>query len=499
LKVQVIADDIASVQTDAILVNLFEGVESPGGATGAVDKALGGLISSLIEQGELKGKLNEVGIIHSMGKVPARIIAIAGLGKQADFKTDNIRTVTAQACRTLRGLNCRSIATILHGAGSGNIHIDDAAQAIVEGSMLGLYTFRKHKAKEKESADVEKLTIVIKDAADIKSIRKASKRAKAVGDAVIMARDMVNEPSNYMTPSDMAKKAQSLAENYSLDLEVLDSGQIKKLKMGALLGVAQGSKQPPKLMVLRYKGNPRSTNTIGLIGKGITFDSGGISIKPSEGMSEMKGDMSGGAVVMASIRAIAELKLKVNVIAVIPATENLPSGTAIKPGDVLIASNGKTIEVANTDAEGRLILADALCYSVNLGLSPIIDVATLTGACHIALGDFCSGIFSNDQEVANGIIQAGKDAGECMWQMPMNEEYKELNKSDIADIKNTGGRYGGAITAAQFLAEFVGDVPWVHIDIAGTFMSDKEKGHLTKGATGVAVRTLINFAQNNSK
>jgi leucyl aminopeptidase len=270
---------------------------------------------------------------------------------------------------------------------------------------------------------------------------------------------------------------------------------MENLGMGALLGVARGSQEPPKFIVLKYQGaGGSSKNALGLVGKGITFDSGGISIKPSEGMGEMKGDMAGGAAVIATMRAIGEPKPKVEVVGLVPATENLPSGSALKPADVLKAMNGKTIEVLNTDAEGRLILADALCYAKKLGLSPIVDVATLTGACYVALGDFYSGAFSNNQELVSKVMQSGEESGEKFWQLPMGEEYKKQIKSDVADIKNIGERYGGAITAAQFLAEFVEDTPWVHLDIAGTSFGKKERGYLPKGATGVGVRTLVNLA-----
>jgi leucyl aminopeptidase len=279
----------------------------------------------------------------------------------------------------------------------------------------------------------------------------------------------------------------------------MDREQMDKEGMGSLLGVAKGSCQPPKLIMLGYRGDKKSRDTIGFVGKGITFDSGGISIKPSENMAEMKGDMAGAAAVMAAVSAIARLKLKINVTAIVAATENLPSGTALKPGDILKAINGKTIEVVNTDAEGRLTLADALGYAVSKGFVSVIDIATLTGACHIALGDICSGIFGTYQQLIDKVVKAGADAGERLWQMPMYEEYKEQNKSDIADIKNSGGRYGGAITGAQFLSEFVGETPWVHIDIAGTSMSEKEHGYSVKGATGVCVRTLVNYALDSAK
>ena len=269
--------------------------------------------------------------------------------------------------------------------------------------------------------------------------------------------------------------------------------------MGALLGVSQGSLEPPRLITLRYRGDDSDKTDVALIGKGITFDSGGISIKPSEGMAEMKGDMAGGAAVIAAMPAIAQLGPKINVMAIIPATENLPSGNALKPGDILTAMNGKTIEIISTDGEGRLILADALGYAKKQGAKLVVDVATLTGAMRVALGDVYSGVFGNDQELINKVIAAGAEAGELIWQMPMHEWYREQIKSNVADIKNVGTRYGGATIAAQFLTEFVDDTPWVHLDIAGTGMSDTERTYLTKGATGVSVRTLVNFTLSLAK
>ena len=499
MEVKVITGDIASVEADAIVVNLFEGVKRPGGATGAVDKALGGAITKLIEQGEIKGKLNEISIIHGLDKIPARIVAVVGLGKKSEFTLDKIRALTAEFCRSLRKLNCRRIATIVHGAGVGGIETEAASQAITEGSLLGLYRFRKHITKEPENHDMAEIIIAERDTAKLTALKQGCKKGRVIAEATNLARDLINEPANYMTPSDMAKIAKGLAKKFGLELTILDREQMEKEGMGSLLGVAQGSRQPPKLIVLSYKGDKKSSDTLGFVGKGITFDSGGISIKPSESMAEMKGDMAGAAAVMAALSAIAQLKPKVNVAAVIPATENLPGGNALKPGDVLKAMNGKTIEVVNTDAEGRLILADALGYAVKQGFSPLIDLATLTGACHIALGAICSGILGNSQELIEKIIKAGTEAGERLWQLPMYEEYKEQNKSDVADIKNSGGRWGGAITAAQFLSEFVGDKPWVHIDIAGTAQTEKERGYIVKGATGVGVRTLVNFALARAK
>jgi leucyl aminopeptidase len=386
------------------------------------------------------------------------------------------------------------VATIAHGAGAGGIEPAKAVQAVTEGSILGLYTFRKHVTKEPEYGEIEELVIVELDEGRLPLLERSIQRGRVVAEATNFARDLINEPANYMTPADMAEVARTIAAERGLELAVLEREDMKKLGMGALLGVAQGSKQPPKFITLSYRGGQPGKAALGLIGKGLTFDSGGISLKPSEGMDEMKGDMAGGAAVIAAMKAISELKLRVNVTGLVPATENLPGGAALKPGDVLTAMNGKTIEVANTDAEGRLILADALCYANKLGLSPLVDVATLTGACRVALGDICTGAFTNDQALLGRVVKAGEEAGERIWQLPMYEEYKEQNKSEVADVKNSGGRYAGAITAAQFLAEFSESTPWVHLDIAGPSFFTKEQSYLAKGATGVTVRTLVNLA-----
>jgi leucyl aminopeptidase len=497
LEIKVIVGDIAQIETDAIVVNLFEGVEQPGGATAAVDKALDGAVSLLISQGEIKGKFGEVSIVHTFGKLPARIVVIAGLGKRQDFNLDKVRGVVGGFCRALRKLNCHKIATILHGAGIGVIELEASAKAITEGALLGLYSFTKYKKPEYE--DIGELIIVVKEKGKVSILEPAIDKAKFVAEATNLARDMVNEPANYMTPSQMAQAAKEIAGKYNLEFKVFDREDMEAMDMGALLGVAKGSNQPPKLITLSYKGNARSEKSLGFLGKGITFDSGGISIKPSEGMGEMKDDMAGAAAAMAAVGAIAQLKPKINVTAIIPATENLPSGTALKPGDVLKAMNGKTIEIISTDAEGRLILADALSYAQKLGLSPLIDLATLTGACRVALGTLYSGLFSNDQDLVDEVLRAAERTGERMWQMPMPEEYKEQIKSEIANVKNTGNRYGGAITAALFLAEFVDSTSWVHIDIAGTAFSNKESGYIVKGATGVGVRTLVELALSEAK
>jgi leucyl aminopeptidase len=499
VKIRVVAGDITKTKAGAIIVNVFEEAKQLDDITAAVDKALDGAISRLIKQGDIKGKVGEVTVIHCLNKLAANKVAVVGLGKQPQLTANKIRGTVAEACRVLRQKNATSIATVAQGTGIAGITDEDSAQVITEGALLGLYTFRKHITKEPEYSEVKELTIIEADRGKLPTLKRGYQKGRILAEATNLARDMVNEPSNYMTPANMAEMAGKLAKAHNLKLTVFEREQMRKMGMGALLGVAKGSQQPPKFIVLYYKGRRSKEIDIALVGKGITFDSGGISLKPADGMGDMKGDMAGGAAVMAALSAIAQLKPRINVMALIPATENLPSGSALKPADILTAMNCKTIEIISTDAEGRLILSDALGYARKQGIKRIIDVATLTGACRIALGDICTGAFTNNQELVDKVIAAGAKAGELIWQMPMFEEYKEQNKSDVADIKNTGGRYAGAITAAQFLAEFAEDTPWVHLDIAGTNMSEKERNYTVKGATGVPVRTLVNLVLSLTK
>ncbi|MFQ6112376.1 MAG: M17 family metallopeptidase, partial [Nitrospinota bacterium] len=428
MKIEVISGDIVKLQVNAVMVNLFEGLSQPGGATAAVDRALEGAITRLIAEGEIKGKLGEVTVIHSLGRIPSARVAVLGLGKQEDFTLDRIRGVVAGGCRALRKIGARRVATILHGAGAAGFESADAAQAVTEGALLGLYTFKKHITKEPEEGDIEELLIVEREENRLPPLREAVERGAVIAEAANLARDLVNEPANRMTPTALAEAARQVAEEEGLELSVLERGDMEEMGMGALLGVAQGSRQPPKFIVLRYLGAGPDSPALGLIGKGLTFDSGGLSIKPSEGMGEMKSDMAGGAAVIAALKAIARLKPKINVTGLVPATENLPDGAALKPGDILRTMGGKTIEVVTTDAEGRLLLADSLCYARQQGLSPLVDIATLTGSCKVALGDVCTGIFGNDQEVVDKVIQAAERAGEKLWQLPLYEEYKEQNK-----------------------------------------------------------------------
>lgn len=497
MDIRVVAGDVTRFRGDALVVNLFEGVKSPGGATAAVDDALFGAIRKLIQAGELTGKWGEQTLVHTLGKLPVVRVLIMGLGKREEFTLDRVRVVSADAAKCLRKIGARRIGTVVHGAGAGaaGFNAAQATQALVEGAVLGLYRFTRYKrGKDDNQRQIDLLTIVERDRVKLRAMAEAVRRGRILAEATNAARDLVNEPGNTLTPRELGRRARAMARGARIRCRVLGPRELRRLGARALLGVARGSQQPPRLIVLNYRGGRRGGPHLGLVGKGITFDSGGISIKPAENMEAMKGDMAGAAAVLAATRAIALLNLPIHVTAVVPASENLPSGTALKPGDIIQAMSGKTIEVINTDAEGRLVLADALHYARGHKVSHLVDVATLTGACVVALGTINSGAFTNNQALLDTVLAAGRAAGEKIWPLPMDVEYDELIKSDVAEIKNTGGRRGGAITGAKFLQNFVGDTPWVHLDIAGTFEADKEKGYLPKGGTGVMVRTLVNLA-----
>jgi len=493
MKIAVENGDITTSVADAIVVNLFEGVSLPSGATGAVDAALGGLISNLIAAGDVRGKWGEFTLLHTQGKIPSPRVVVAGLGKSEAFDLDRARDLAGNLSRYLRRLRIRSAATIAHGAGIGGLDPALCAEAVAEGTALGLYRFLRHKRPEGEGPDFDQLTLVERDGSRLETMRRAVERGLIMAEAANACRDMANEPGNYMTPTDMAAEAERIAAESGLACETYGPDWIKSKHMGSFLGVAAGSVQEPRFIVLRYQGAGDAA-PLALVGKGITFDTGGISIKPAENMGEMKGDMTGGAAVIAAMGAIGKLKPAVNVIGIVPATENMPSGSATKPGDVLKAMSGKTIEVVNTDAEGRLVLADALTYAREQGAHALVDVATLTGAIGVTLGNVAMGAMGNDPALMDRVKSAAHNAGEKIWELPMFEEYKEQIESDVADMKNSGGRLAGSITAAMLLREFAEDTPWVHLDIAGVDVMDKERGVIVKGSSGIPTRTLIHLA-----
>jgi leucyl aminopeptidase len=496
MQVEIATGSITEIICDALIVNLFEGVSLPAGATGAVDAALDGKLAAMIRGKQGAGKYGATSVLPVCTGIGARNVILVGLGKQEEFTLDRLRVVAGTAVRAAHKLDARSIATIVHGAGQSGFDPLAAAQALVEGTLLGNYTFRVYKTEPDDTVIPEKLYIIENNTQKIAAFTAGAKRGETLAAAVNLTRDLVNHPANHMTPSKMAARAEEIANAHGLDLQIHDRDDIAALAMNAFLAVAQGSNEPPRLIVMKYNGNPSSNNLLALVGKGITFDSGGISLNPGDGMHEMKDDMAGAAAVLGAMQAIAALKPPVNIVAVVPCTENLPSGNAFRPGDVIGCLGGKSVEIISTDAEGRLILADAVAYALRLGATHIIDLATLTGACVVALGNVTSGVMSTDRELCRQVLEAAAAAGERMWELPLFEEYKEQIKSDIADLKNSGGRPAGAITAALFIAAFTAGKPWVHIDIAGTVGSDKDKGYNVKGATGVGVRTLVRLAEN---
>src|SRR5436190_3950648 len=482
------------VEADALVVMVYEGEKADDGALKELDERTGGIISEILGTDEMRGKQNDTFYVYRPGKLRAERLLLVGAGKREEFSLDTVRKVTGSAARFLRGKGARSMAVLRRS----QLDIGASAQAAVEGVLLGLFEPDMYKTENKEERRIDELILVAATPGSEEALAQGVERGRIVGEAVNLARELSNEPSSTLTPTELAERAKETATRFGLEIDVLDEARMKELGMGALLGVARGSDEPAKLIVLRYNGNESDTNTLAIVGKGITFDSGGISIKPAEGMEKMKYDMSGAAATLAAMRAIAQLKPRANVIGLMPTTENMPSGRAYKPGDVLRAMSGKTIEVINTDAEGRLILADAISYARKLGATKIIDLATLTGAVSIALGTINVAILGNDQAFVDEVKEAAREVGERFWQLPMDDDYRDLIKSDIADIKNSSGRYAGTITAAWFLREFADGTPWVHLDIAGTAWENERKPHLAKGPTGVAIRTLINYICNHA-
>jgi len=494
MRIEVKQGAIQEQESELIVVNLFEGVSEPGGATHAVDQALGGRIRQVLSWGDFRGKLNETTLLYGGAGFPAKRVLVVGLGKQEEFDLDKVRQVSATAARQARSLGVTEYATIVHGAGAAGLDAAEAAQALAEGTLLSQYRFTKHiteRDAQEERGELETVQVVVFSADLVATVEQGVRAGEAIAIAVSWVRDLVNQPANYATPSILAEEALSMAEATGLSFKALGPAEMRQLGMGALLGVAQGSVQEPRLIILEHKPGKKQDAPVVLVGKGITFDSGGISLKPRENMEAMKGDMAGAAVVMGTLRAVATLGIPQRVIGLMPATENLPSGSAIKPGDVVKTITGKTIEVINTDAEGRLVLSDALGYAQRYEPAAVVDLATLTGACVVALGKVAAGLFSKHDDLAARIQAASQATGEKVWRMPLWPEYGEQIKSDVADMKNVGGRPAGAITAATLLSKFVGDMPWAHLDIAGVASSDKDLPYQPKGATGYGVRLLV--------
>lgn len=495
---QGITGNFPHANVEALAVAVFKDEKASSDVLKELDKLTGGQIAAVIDSEEFKGETGDTSLFRltPKGPVKATRLLLVGVGEREEYKLPDVAVASGTATRFLRKCNAKSFAFSPRFEGDAAA----VAQAVVQGAVTSQFELDKYKTKEKNDKAVRKIAVHIEGAkpADLK---RGMNRGQITGDSINFTRDLANEPPNVLTPTEMANRAEKMAKETGLKCEVLDEARMQKLGMGSLLSVSAGSEQPAKLIVLRYtpaNTNRRRNDLLALVGKGITFDTGGISLKPGEGMDAMKYDMSGGATVMGALRAIALLKPPVPVLGVIAAVENMPDGKASRPSDIVTAMNGKTIEILNTDAEGRLILADAVAYAEKQGATRIVDMATLTGAVIIALGDQNTGIMGNDQEFVNEIIETGQKAGENFWQLPVSKEYSKQIKSDIADIKNIGPRgKAGTIMGAVFIQEFVDKAKWVHLDIAGTAWSDAAKPHQAKGPTGVAIRTLIDLVENS--
>ena len=480
MLIKVVKKSILDVKADVIVVNLFEGVKYPGGVTGIVDDAFNNVISDyVIKKEKFEGKFGEIYKLPLVEE--GKKIFVVGLGKQDDFSPAKIKTLTEKVVKAC-GKNEKKVVSILHGAGVAGLDAEICAQMIAEGASAGGYKFDKYISDKKEDK-VEEFIIAEIDTTKFKKAEKGAEKGCIIARSVSMAKDLINDSSQYIYPETLANFA---VENSGVKTTVYNKEQIKEMNMTAFLAVGQGSSHEPKLIHMEYKPTKKAKKKIALVGKGITFDAGGLDLKPPSSMLTMRDDMSGAAAVIATMRAISELKPNVEVHAIVAACENMPSGSAYKPGDVIMSKAGKSIEIDNTDAEGRVTLADALAYAEELEVDEIIDIATLTGACMVAFGSVVSGILGNDEEKVKEIIAVGNEIGERYWQLPMYEEYGDGLKSNIADMKNTGGRNGGASAAGIFLSKFIKDTPWVHIDIAGTAFVDGM-------ATGVGVRSFVKY------
>ena len=484
----------SDVETDVLFVPVFEG-ESLAAVAPGLDEATGGAVRRAGESGEFQGRPYELFLTPLDETWRADRVALVGAGKASEFDTERLRKVATAAALAARQRRVRRMAFLSRGAGEPVA----AMQAMAEGLVLASFSGDRYKSGERSGPPVEE-ALIVGGTGHEPALDAAVERGRILGDCSNIARDLCNEPSNLLTPSLFADRGSAIAREAGLAVEVLDEEDIQRLRMGLLLGVARGSVEPPRVLVIRHSppGAP-SRPTLGLVGKGITFDTGGISIKPAEGMDRMKDDMSGGAAVIGAMRAIALLGAPINVVGIVPMTENMPGGRALKPGDILTGASGKTVEVLNTDAEGRLILGDGLWYAQQLGATHLVDIATLTGAVAVALGKAASGLFAQPESWAALVRRTANRAGDRAWPLPLFDEYREQLKSEIADMVNIGGRMAGVCTAAVFLKEFAGDLPWAHLDIAGTAWADEAKPWQVKGPTGVAVRTLAELAFTSSE
>ncbi|MBI4509632.1 MAG: leucyl aminopeptidase [Deltaproteobacteria bacterium] len=497
MKIALHVGSPVDLRCDLLAIPVFEDQLRVGDMFQALDRGLGGLLGRLLDEEQFKGKKSQSLSVHTHGKMGPQRILFLGMGPRADFHYSDLRHVAARSVRSSRGITARAIVLML---GQG---LDDerALQMASEGFFLGRYRFDRYLSAEdaRKPDALEMATLLLAVDHGQEAFNRIARRAEITANAVMRARDLVNEPASEVTPTRMAAEAQKTADKHGLEVRILGPKECRELGMGMFLAVAQGSDQEPRFIHLTYKPKGKARKRVCLVGKGVTFDSGGLSLKPSNAMEDMKVDMSGGAAVISAIGALAELEVPFEIHAITACTENMPSGKAYKLGDVIKSMNGKTVEINNTDAEGRLTLGDAISYAIGLGPDELFDFATLTGACVVALGPHVAGMMTNDQSLADRWLAAAKLAGEDMWQLPLPERLKDMLKSEIADMRNTGERYGGALTAGLFLREFVGKTPWVHVDIAGPAHTDKEFGAIPKGGTGFGVATIVEYLSNHGQ
>lgn len=496
MNISVQQGSLEATAVDTLIINLFDDVTTPSGATGAIDKALNGAVSELIANGDLTGKQGEVGVLHPRGAIAAKRVLVVGLGQRQGFDLEGVRQAAAQGIKRARELKAENVATIVHGAGVAGLDAQAAAQATTEGTLLALYRYEAPKQQTEPAHEIASVTIVEFDAEKIEAIEAGLNTAVAIAEGTILARTLVNLPPNMATPTKMAESAHIIAGTHGLKITVGGRKWAKEHKMGGFLAVAKGAGEKPKFIVLEHNGDRDDLDTIVLVGKGITFDTGGISLKPVANMGLMKSDMGGAAAVLGAMKAVGALDLPLRIIGITPCTENMPDADAYRPADVITISNGKTVEIISTDAEGRMVLADGLVYAGRYNPTAVIDLATLTGSCVVALGsDVAAGLFSNDDSLRDKLVDAGNEAQERVWPLPLYPEYRKFIDTDVADMKNSGGRFGGVGTSAMFLKEFT-DYTWAHLDIAGMALSEKERPYIPKGGTGFGVRLLVQFLQN---
>src|SRR5277367_5899977 len=495
MQITIESKPYAALETEALVSYVFEETDPIQGRISELDQTANGLLRSLAKSGELTGKTLEMTLIHAPAGLKSARLLLVGAGKREQFTSATLRKLAGAALRYLKARSVKQLAFLVRE----NNATEESAQAIAEGVLTANFETDKYKTEKKNDKSIDTVLLTGYSDAERGAAEKGLTRGRIIAESQNFARDLINEPSNKLTPKILGEKAEAMAKQAGLAVEILDEKKITELKMGALLSVSQGGPEPPRVMVVTY--TPANLKpgapVIGLIGKAVTFDTGGISIKPADGMEKMKYDMAGGATMLGVMRALAALKPNVKVICVVPSTENMPGGTAQKPGDIQTAMSGKTIEVLNTDAEGRLILADGITLAKQLGATHLVDAATLTGAIVVALANVNVGVFGSDQAFTDKLLASAKAAGEKMWQMPMDDEYRDFMKGSFADLQNiSSGKGGGSITGAWFIREFAGDTPWIHLDIAGTAWNDDAKPWLAKGPTAVALRTLVHLVMS---